>query len=256
MRRLQYSASEKWREIFIFTSNDNRLFDANPSATDIGSPNVPGFRVRKQTRDIVRIMQWAQQVKSHYYLFMEDDFQMCSRTLSLLSYYTDKASRQHGAEGWLSLKVSYGMNGFLLRNDVDLLTFGEYLLEHQARRPPDHLQTEWSCGEKQQSALYKNQRPHLVSRYNLFSHLGLNSSLRSEKSPNYPICYHEMNTEVVFEVESFKIKECPNDDLWPCPKSVDVNSYSYETNDVRIDTSLLLETYNIPQEEIGAAQKT
>ena len=167
-------------------------------ARDSGSANVPWWRVRKQTRDVVVLMQLARSVGSDYYMLMEDDFAMCSRTLQMLPYYVDKATRLFGNGGWLSLKVSYGLNGFMLRNGADLDLFASYLLEHAPRRPPDHLQTEWSCGETDQSKAQKASRPHLVSRFNLFAHLGTHSSLRAEKSPDYPPCYHELTLKSFF----------------------------------------------------------
>ena len=37
-----------------------------------------------------------------------------------------------------------------------------------------------------------------------------------------PRCYEELVSPVVFPVESFKPRECPRDDLWPCPRAAPV----------------------------------
>lgn len=80
-------------------------------------------------------------------------------------------------------------------------------------RPPDHIMTEWSAGESPESRAYKGGRPHMCFRYNLFQHQGKISSLRPENQGNYPGCYHEMNTEVVFPIDAFNFKQCDHDDV-------------------------------------------
>ena len=32
-----------------------------------------------------------------------------------------------------------------------------------------------------------------------------------------PICFETLTRPIVFEIEAFNPKQCPNDDLWPCP---------------------------------------
>ena len=232
---------------FHFLTNPGLLSDAQPDARDAGSPNVPGWRVRKQTRDIVATLR-AAQGRSRYYLFMEDDFTWCPHTLQLLQYMVDKGKRYHPHP--FSYKMSFGMNGFMVANDNDLQHFAQYLLDHQRLRPPDHLLTEWSAGEKQ-SAAYKQGRPHMVYRYNLLHHLGTVSSLRDERNAEYPQCWHELNTEVVFAVESFRLNECDHDDLWPCWTREQVQ----QAKDERSHTTAWLEPFNIPDSLIEEAQK-
>ena len=231
---------------FHFLVNPGLLSDATPELRDAGNANVPGWRVRKQTRDIVATMRAAAGL-SAYYMFMEDDFTWCPHLLELLPYMVEKAQRVHPRP--LSWKFSFGMNGYIIPNDADLAHFAQYLLDHQRLRPPDHLTTEWSCGEKESRA-YKADRPHMIFRYNLLHHLGAVSSLRDERNGEYPVCWHELNTQIVFEVESFRADQCDHDDLWPCWSREQIA----QVTDERGRSSLWLPPFNIPDEWITEAQ--
>lgn len=120
-----------------------------------GAADKPGVRVRKQTRDIARLMQLAAG-QSRYYMAMEDDFLACPHALRMVEHALRKATATASSpnappplhQAWITVKFSYGFNGLVLHNNEDLAHFAEYLLEHQGRRPPDHLNTEWSCSEK------------------------------------------------------------------------------------------------------------
>jgi hypothetical protein len=46
--------------------------------------------------------------------------------------------------------VSYGLCGVIL-NDRDVKEFANYLEQHQQRRPPDHLVSEWINAETKQA---------------------------------------------------------------------------------------------------------
>lgn len=179
---------------------------------DYGSPNMPGFRVRKQTRNIVSVMR-SSEGKGKYYLFLEDDMEFCPSGLLAIQYLLDKSSRYH--HNWLAIRASYGMNGIFLHSK-DIRPFGDYLLKGQARRPPDHLVVEWYAGESAESRKYKGDRANIGFRYNLFNHIGAVSTLRTEKSAIYPGCYDQLLEPTVFKVEAFSIRECPKDDVWPC----------------------------------------
>lgn len=202
---------------FIFTdiTKDEILPDPKQGANaknDQGNANKPGFLVRRQTRNIVTVMRKNLHA-AKYYLFLEDDMQFCSNGLLAMQYMLSKADRYH--PNWLAIRASYGMNGIFM-HDKDLETFADYLLKHQSRRPPDHLVVEWYAGESAEAGKYKGNRANIGFKYNLFNHIGVVSTLRSQKSTSYPKCYEPLLEPTVFKVEAFDPHQCPKDDIWPC----------------------------------------
>ena len=200
---------------FLELSPEDQLHDPVPNANiynDIGNANHPGYRVRKQTRDIVTVMKKSINL-GKYYLFLEDDMRFCPSGLLAIQYLLSKASLYH--PNWFAIRASYGMNGIFIHNS-EIETFSGYLLKHQKRRPPDHLVVEWYAGETSESAVMKAKRANIGFRYNLFDHIGAVSTLRPELSGSFPHCYDELLVPTVFEVEAFNPVSCPQDDVWPC----------------------------------------
>ncbi len=97
----------------------------------------------------------------------------------------------------------------------DMLTFATYLEQHQSRLPPDHLFTEWATGGSVESRAYKQGRAHMTTKFQLFEHKGVVSTLREELTGNYPGCYSVL-AKVLLPGERYQAKECAHDDLWPC----------------------------------------
>ncbi len=191
------------------------LPDPVPGATaqnDKGNANKPGYLVRRQTRNIVSVMRRSLRRAQHY-LFLEDDMQLCPNGLLAMQYLLAKASRYH--PNWLAIRASYGMNGIFMHSG-DLAPFADYLVKHQARRPPDHLVVEWYAGESPESKAYRGERANLGFKFNLFDHIGLVSTLRAQHSGAFPRCYELIVEPTVFQVEAFSPAQCPHDDLWPC----------------------------------------
>ena len=208
-------AAATYRPELHFVVNPAPLRDANPAARDEGAPNFPGWRVRKQTRDVASNLRYAAATfNPRFYLFVEDDMAFCGQAMLAIQYLLARASATN--KDWLAVRASYGMNGIFLQGR-DVASFAGYLVRHQARRPPDHLVVEWFAGERPEARAYKAGRPHFGFRYNILDHTGTTSTLRAAAQTGFPRCYDELVEPVVFEVESFKPKLCPHDDLWPCP---------------------------------------
>ena len=75
---------------FTFANNEREMKDPmGDDARDQGNANMPGYRVRKQTRDIVNML-WQAQHMAHYFMFMEDDFKLCPLALQGLQHLMRK----------------------------------------------------------------------------------------------------------------------------------------------------------------------
>jgi len=145
---------------------------------------------------------------------MEDDVSLCTNGLEAIRYLIQRATIFHGF--WMSVRASWGLNGIITQGGSDVLNIASYFDKHQARRPPDHLIVEWLAGETVETLEYKGDRPHFVFKYNIFEHHGKVSSLRAKpKQWNWPVCWTSLSS-ALFDVESFKIEDCPEDNIWPC----------------------------------------
>lgn len=204
---------------FLFTelTHEEVLTDPVQGATlrnDPGTPNKPGYLVRRQTRNIATTIYKSMGL-GKYYLFLEDDMELCAHGLLATQYLLQKASVYH--PNWLAIRASYGMNGIFMHN-TDLHAFLVYLLDNQRRRPPDHLVVEYYAGETAKAKQIKGDRANIGFKYNLFNHLGEVSTLRSARMTGFPRCYEVLAEPTVFKVEAYSPKECPKDDLWPCKR--------------------------------------
>lgn len=180
-----------------------------------GQARPPDSKVQQQTRDVAQLLRYVAEVhRPEFYLFMEDDFLLCPQGLEATRYLLNRATLSHG--DWLAIRASFGLNGILLHGK-DLVPLATYLDKHQARRPPDHLTSEWLLGETAEAAAHKRERAHLAFRYNLLEHVGAVSTLR--KAPprtKFPMCWRPLVAPVLFMAEAFKASACPADDVWPC----------------------------------------
>ncbi|KAK9816773.1 hypothetical protein WJX72_004931 [[Myrmecia] bisecta] len=188
-----------------------------PEPDDLNNPkNMPGREVRQQTSDLIALLQAATPL-SHYYLFMEDDFRACPHLILTLQYLVRKLNSLP-VEDWLSLRVSYGMNGILLRNEM-LPDLVQYLRLHTARLPPDLLWAEFTQGFRFELLDVTHGRPSVTYAWNMLEHIGTVSSfaVRMDR-PDFPACYQSMSgVWSIQPVERFS-QRCNHTDMSPCPE--------------------------------------
>ncbi|EIE24399.1 hypothetical protein COCSUDRAFT_61824 [Coccomyxa subellipsoidea C-169] len=189
----------------------------NPG-TLIRTRTEPAFlQVRQQTCDLITLLETATP-QSFYYLFMEDDFRVCPYTVPTLQYIVRKLNAVPATRNWLSVRLSYGMNGILLPT-LYLPSLTNYLRTHTARLPPDLLYTEWFAGKREETWDTVRGRQQYVYHKNLLDHVGAQSSfaVRAERMP-FPRCFDSMaNVWSIQAQERFQAAACPNSDLSPCP---------------------------------------
>eukprot|EP00243_Klebsormidium_subtile_P002976 TRINITY_DN16097_c0_g2_i1.p1 TRINITY_DN16097_c0_g2~~TRINITY_DN16097_c0_g2_i1.p1 ORF type:complete len:384 (+),score=77.74 TRINITY_DN16097_c0_g2_i1:492-1643(+) len=185
---------------------------------DLNNPSSrPGSAVRQQTCDLITLMEEALRKPSDYYMFMEDDFRTCGKALEATKYAIGLATEM--SPSWLAMRVSYGMNGIVMRSR-DLPPFSDFLREHLARLPPDLLWTGYLEGrtyDKPEEDTRVNRGPLMVFKHNLFDHIGTVSSFEVRPDrPKWPGCYESMtNVWSLQEHERFDPR-CDEFDISPC----------------------------------------
>jgi len=164
----------------------------------------PVFKhVQKQALDLARTMRIVSKrfPFDKYFVLIEDDFVPCEDFLSRMRDILDIKAPNYG--DWLSIRISYGFTGVVLRNGPDVLRVSDYIVRHRSRRPPDHLLVEFCAGETQEARDYKRTRPHLAFRYNLLEHIGKASTLRVRRDDSPKLdCLAPLGVPILFEVET------------------------------------------------------
>ncbi len=224
--RERFAATRKGAAYLQFLDAPGGCADVAPDAPpvdDLDNPkNLPGPEVRRQTCHLAALLD-AAAPRGRHYLFMEDDFDTCGHALRALQYVAQKAHAR--APSWVALRVSYGMNGILMRAP-DLPPLAAYLRAHWARLPPDLLWREWAqaggvdrfAPGGGRAARFSARRPLLVYRQNLLSHTGKVSTFAVRPERNaWPGCYAPMSKVwSLSRREQFDVGRCFQEDLSPC----------------------------------------
>jgi len=186
----------------------------------------PGRTARKQSCDILNLLKAADRA-SRYFMFMEDDFETCPHALYHLHYALRKLNSQQQGRHWLGLRVSYGMNGVLVRGE-DMHRFAEFSAEHITRKPIDLLWQEFSLHNTEHTAILTRGRDQYTYRYNLFVHTG-DVSTFTDRPPRgrWPQCFDLMTRAWSLQDSEKFDKNCLDvSDFSPCaqelvPKKLD-----------------------------------
>ncbi|XRB19636.1 glycosyl transferase containing protein [Pseudoscourfieldia marina] len=215
---------------------DSTLVDpvkpGTPEPDDLNNPtNRPGKRARKQTLDVLSLMRYIfRGPKPSYYMFFEDDFKACPHSLRAVHYVIDKVNVLH-ANKWLGIRVSYGMNGIVLRAD-DVSLLDTYLADNVERQPVDLLWREWSelgrgarlGGDRKVAPAVANAlrgRRLFIYQSNLYAHIGHISSFEVRpKRQAWPGCYEGMhNVWSLAATEKYQAACRTKSDISPCDTS-------------------------------------
>jgi len=179
----------------------------------------PSHKVQQQTRDVISLLRSASNTfHPAFYLFMEDDFVVCTDFHKTINSILRTAEQRY-FPGWLAIRAGFGLNGIFVHGD-DLKNLAGFLERHQARREPDHLTSEWFLGDDPIARTYKGDRVHAAFKFNLFHHIGTISTLRARShNSQFPNCWERLKHPVILNRESFRDSDCheiTTTNLWPC----------------------------------------
>jgi hypothetical protein len=119
-----------------------------------------------------------------------------------LYYFLQKATKWNS--NWISLRMSYGFNGILMKKS-DIVLFKSFLESNLKSKPVDHLFYDFSMISK---------RTLFSFRHNLFYHIGDHSTLHHSKRYT-PECYQVLY-DWLQPFERFRNEDCPTEDISPC----------------------------------------
>jgi hypothetical protein len=208
-RSLEEEFSRRHPGLFHFDYNDENSYKA--------MKEFAGVSVQRQALCIVNTLSKIYG-RSYEVLIMEDDFLLCPGALRLIHCILHRVSA--GRKTWIAMRISYGMNGILIRNQ-DIPKIIIFLILNMWHKPSDHNIVEWFLGEtgdgRPTGTNPRQRRPYFVYRYNLMSHIGSVSSFGHSKRDT-PICFDTMDGRVgLRKFEAFNASRgCSRSELSPC----------------------------------------
>jgi len=104
-----------------------------------------------------------------YFMFMEDDFVLCDKTMEAVSHALAKSSAY--SPDWSALRISYGLNGLIVPCK-DLAAMKDFMYEKSSWRPADLLAVYWVGKIADEGAAHFGDRRVSVYRYNIMDHIG------------------------------------------------------------------------------------
>ena len=146
----------------------------------------------------------------------------CCGGLQATHYMLAKATRYH--HNWIALRTSYGMNGIFLHDTTWLTSTSTCSSIRHVGHPTTWL---WS-GRWRDQGEWRAVTVNVAYRYNIYDHIGLYSTLRSQKQTSFPRCYEMLGEPTLFQVEAFSPKQCPKDDICTCQVQNAEHMYAFQ----------------------------
>ena len=180
----------------------------------VNKQGLPGHSVRKQTWDVLNILDHCSQ-RSEFTMIVEDDFFPCPGAFATIAKALQNAKECRPRSDWQTLTFSFGLNGIVIQSKM-VPFLKSFFLEKIQLMPPD-----WLIFEK----WFPGKTSRLEFRRNLFVHVGELSSFQFRNDADFErrVDLPECNAENDY----FHEKKVPvNEDLHPCEPGTSAASFS------------------------------
>jgi len=193
----------------------SNAIDPDPGSRSPSLP-PPSERVDSSLGPHLAQLASLSEPSSEYFMLMDGTFEMCPLALHHLLYALQKLNTQRKPEdSWLALRVSYGMNGLLLRRP-DQKAFAAFLAQRGATLPVGDIWREFAMHESDEAAALAKKRELYIYRFNLLVRLGrAPSNAVDSASMQEPSCY-ELMTHVWGLERPFSNECLATSDFTPC----------------------------------------
>lgn len=180
-----------------------------------------GIQVSGQAMDFYSLLEAVHTncTQDEIFFFMEDDFLFCNH--SALHWQLVKNWALDHYEHWNSVRVSTGMNGLFLKCEL-IPFYRSTVLDYykkDSRHPIDNV-----MGYKWSHHYSNEKQVQYVYRYNLFSHIGHESTVFNEQGKLNDCLHMNTNSDFLW-FEQYNFMVCPHYLFSPCDKKELYNNY-------------------------------
>jgi hypothetical protein len=211
----------------------------------------------RQTRILSQGINFIQTLSTFYsicqkdeiFLYMEDDFLICEYSAIQIASIYFWALKHRSA--FKALRIGFGFSGILMKCPLIPEMVDETLKQSIEKNYP----IDYSIANWWSTHTWKNKNYGLiVFRYNLFDHIGFNSSIGNDEDHSHqPTCYSGNYHDYNFHMEKFNTQSCDKYMFSPCDDvslQIDVNTLNRDTIKVRSilkleDRQLMMKKLNI-----------
>jgi hypothetical protein len=219
LRHIPLNESDVYRDklkIYIYNHNKNNARHDNFENLEshhnvvkvngnsiVASAQTPSL-AKQQILDLIWTLKDLQTIKTRYIMLLEDDFTLCQNGFYAIEYVMRKSTFWN--PNWIALRVSYGMNGIIMKkSDINLLVF-YFESTLNSGKPPDHLFYDFCRRSGRDIMTYRN---------NLFFHIGKTSTFPNRPPRYSPDCW-QTSFDWLQDYERFRNEDCPTEDISPC----------------------------------------